>query len=413
MAVKMLTFLGTTTYKECMYKFEEKTHASAFVQIALAQIFAPQDVYVFLTGGEQGSRNRNWEGNQRTGHIKGLKALSADLSTIKFHPVDIPDGRTEEELWDIFARLLEQIEDGDEIIFDITHSFRSLPLIASACIQYVRALKKITLRGIYYGAFEAQDSEGIAPIFDLTTFVDLMDWSQAVHAFTTSGHIAGLKKLLQNEATPLLKASKGQNIEGQGLRDLSTQLDALAQDLATCRGQNIYTYNHRKKLITSIETLKQEPSLVAALKPLLDLLEENIQSRAIQGSEATRIVRRGFEAVHWCLDHGQTQQAYTFLQETIITYVCLIRGKNYQDRDTRKECALALINASQRKASQSAKEQEWVQGLPEEIFKEYDALSKYRNDINHCGIVETIPAKKLQQRITNSFEIFRKHLSLT
>jgi len=416
MSLKMLTFLGNGLYSECVYEFHGKRCATSFVQVALAQIFEAEEVCVFVTQREQGSRSRNWDGNQIKDSqpflIKGLAAQASELPHIRFRAVDIPDGRSMDELWKIFDRLLDCIDDGDEIIFDVTHSFRSIPIMALASIQYVRTLKNITLRGIYYGAYEARDEQtNTAPVFDLTAFVTLMDWSQAVNAFTMTGNMDGMKTMLQAESAPRCRATRGRDPEGCLLRDFGKELDAFGQNLATCRGRNIYDTDHSGNLRGLIEKLRDSTSL-AALKPLLDLLEGKIQSLEVPGSERMATVRRGFEAVRWCMAHGQIQQAYTFLQETIITYVCLIRGKDFQSHKIREQCSSALLCASKSKGEISESGHEWVVGLHEDVLSVFDALSKRRNDINHCGITEPVTHDKLRKELERIFNILLKHLSL-
>lgn len=420
MALKMLTFLGTNRYKECSYSFDNQSCASPFVQIALARILKPETVCVFVTTGEAGSRTRNWEGKQITFKdnvqipcpIEGLEILSAQVSNTRFQAVDIPDGGSMEELWEIFARLLECVDDGDEIIFDVTHSFRSLPIMALAGIQYVRALKNITLRGIYYGAYEARNQEtNTAPVFDITAFVTLMDWSQAVNAFTLTGNMDGMRTLLQAESAPRCRATQGRDPEGCLLRDFGKELDAFAQNLATCRGRNIYDTDHSGNLRGLIEKLRECTSL-AALKPLLELLEGKIRGLEVPGAERMTTVRRGFEAVRWCMAHGQIQQAYTFLQENIITYVCLVRGKDYQNLKTREQCVSALVCASQRKGDLSDNQRDWVLDLHEEVIRVFDTLSKRRNDLNHCGITEPVTPDKLRKELERILNILLEHLSL-
>jgi CRISPR-associated DxTHG motif protein len=46
--------------------------------------------------------------------------------------VDIPEGRSEQELWEIFDRVASAVDEGDTILLDITHAFRSIPMIVFA-----------------------------------------------------------------------------------------------------------------------------------------------------------------------------------------------------------------------------------------------------------------------------------------
>lgn len=93
----------------------------------------------------------------------------------------IPIGANEEELWEIFKNIFETIGQEEELYIDITHSLRNIPIQLLAVISYARAIKNVTVNGIYYGAFEVGkfNEEGVkeAPILNLLTFLDILDWS--------------------------------------------------------------------------------------------------------------------------------------------------------------------------------------------------------------------------------------------
>ena len=57
------------------------------------------------------------------GVINELKNCLGDV----VKEVPIPEGRSEEELWQIFDICVAQVAEGDQIILDVTHGFRSLP----------------------------------------------------------------------------------------------------------------------------------------------------------------------------------------------------------------------------------------------------------------------------------------------
>ena len=57
-------------------------------------------------------------------------------------PVNIPDGLKQNEIWEIFDKIVENIDAGDEIYFDMTHSFRFLPMLAITVLNYSRVIKK-------------------------------------------------------------------------------------------------------------------------------------------------------------------------------------------------------------------------------------------------------------------------------
>ena len=88
------------------------------------------------------------------------------------------------------------LEENDEIILDITHAFRSIPLLIFIVAAYLRQVKNVKLKHIIYGAFEARDTEtDQTPIFDLTPFVELLDWMNAVNIFQNSGDARPIARL--------------------------------------------------------------------------------------------------------------------------------------------------------------------------------------------------------------------------
>lgn len=105
-------------------------------------------------------------------HFETLRQRLGDL--VQF--VDIPEGRSEAELWQIFERCNEIVCEGDKVLLDITHAFRSLPLIVFVVAAYLRRTKNVTISHIVYGAFEARDEQNRVPISDLTLLLDLLDW---------------------------------------------------------------------------------------------------------------------------------------------------------------------------------------------------------------------------------------------
>jgi CRISPR-associated DxTHG motif protein len=95
----------------------------------------------------------NWLDNghidQKTGTPKkrnGLEQCIAALG-LKCEVVNtsIPDGRNEMEIWKLFRIFEKQIPSDSEVYVDITHSFRSLPMLAMVALNYAKITKKISI----------------------------------------------------------------------------------------------------------------------------------------------------------------------------------------------------------------------------------------------------------------------------
>nr|MDO8088850.1 TM1812 family CRISPR-associated protein [Candidatus Sigynarchaeum springense] len=158
-------------------------------------------IVIYLT---REAEDRNWKDNghkDRDGkplQRVGLEHCIRDLGLrCKVEPVkDIPPGRTTDELWSIFESIVATIGTGDEVIADVTHGFRALPMLMTLVLNYTRLVKESRVTGLYYGAIEAlgtpKQIEAIPPehrdvhVLDLLLFGNLMDWTQAVESFLDS-----------------------------------------------------------------------------------------------------------------------------------------------------------------------------------------------------------------------------------
>ena len=150
-----ISFLGTNNYIQCHYVVNGKTSApTRFVQDALINHYCTDwsnndEIIIFGTAGKNGSEIKNWLDRGQVRELensvlenKGLygilksKNLKVRLNDITL----IPEGFSETEIWRIFKIVFEKIQTGDEIFFDVTHAFRSIPIFSTIffkfCINY-------------------------------------------------------------------------------------------------------------------------------------------------------------------------------------------------------------------------------------------------------------------------------------
>ena len=175
----LISFLGTGSYESCRYVHPEngQTFEARFMTAAAARLFDASAVTVIATG----------EAQQKHG-LALIDALAqAALPQPRF--VLVAAGRNERELRSNFRILRDEIAGGgDGVILDITHGFRSQPFFAGAVVQHLRALGAAATLRIVYGAFDARDpASGRTPVWDLTAFADLADWTAALHTFEQTG----------------------------------------------------------------------------------------------------------------------------------------------------------------------------------------------------------------------------------
>jgi len=149
---------------------------------AFGQIFGATEIVVLATVKAEGT------------HGEGLRS---ELAAGRLPVPDvrhIPHGDAPGDLWVIFDELADALrigEDGEdtEVVLDITHGFRAQPFFGAAVVSFLRAVESrpASLR-VVYGAFEQVDEQaGEAPVWDVTTFVELLDWTNALLLFLRTG----------------------------------------------------------------------------------------------------------------------------------------------------------------------------------------------------------------------------------
>lgn len=405
MAKKFFSFLGTGEYKEGIYEFdktESGRYKTNFVQEALINTACKgwedgDKAIIFLT---DLAKKKNWYNEEDEN--KRLKSNLEKSSHIEVLPVSIPDGKSEEEIWNIFDILINQINENDEIIFDITHSFRSIPMLALVVLNYAKVVKNAKILGIYYGAWEARDGNNIVPIFDLMPLDEMLEWSQAVNTFMKYGNSGHLKDLSTSILRPKLPTEKW----ARDTRALIDKLDDFTMGLYTCRGMTVKESKASKKSIAAaseevkekILKLKENEEEIQ-LKPLIPLIckiEDNVKD-----FHECNNLKNGIATIKWSIDNNLIQQAYTALDETMKTYICVKYGLDstkYSDREDIAQTALKVRCSNK-------EESEWIinnkyetqvrkiaGNLDDDLIKLSSKITEKRNDINHFGFNENVAA---------------------
>jgi CRISPR-associated Csx2 family protein len=89
-----------------------------------------------------------------------------------------------------------------EVAFDITHSFRSLPVYNLVIFNYIKNVTKydIVISHIYYGNIDARhELGGKAPIVDLKDLVDVLNLTNGVTEFKNTGNAISLLSLVDTK----------------------------------------------------------------------------------------------------------------------------------------------------------------------------------------------------------------------
>lgn len=395
-----LSFLGTNDYLECIYQFpESESVQTKYTQIAVIQkhISEINEFIFFLT---EDAKKLNWEGD--TMLKSKLKKLNIDESKIK--TIDIPNGFNNNELLEIFTKLVNNIPDNANLIIDVTHSFRSLPITLSSVLNYLKKVKNVQIVHIYYGAFEVLGNprdvkntpivNRIAPMLDITYLSAIQDWTTAIDHFLKFGNISKLKQLSETTLNPILAETRGQDQLASKIRYIVNTLNDLLTSIYTCRSNTLLEIFSKNNNKSKLDTLLEYLNFILNNNYLLPQLNEpfqKIKERVISINDENPIMS-SIKTVQWCIDFNWIQQGYTLLQENICSYIIKLFNKDFNNKEERESLTSAL-NIIFKKIP----EQEW-KGNKEmirfyfnqqdklfEISELYCYLTDYRNDINHSG----------------------------
>jgi CRISPR-associated DxTHG motif protein len=388
-----ISFLGTNKYTECVYKLsKQRSSVVKFVQSALAELFVKEKgdkYFVFTT---QGAIAENWQGLQNE--------INRITPNVPIENIEIPEGKNEQEIWKIFQLVFDCLEERDEVFFDITHGFRSLPLLASALLQYAKFLKNISVKAIYYGAFETlgvikdvlekypNPADRIVPVFDLTAFSEIQDWAAAANNFISFGNTKQLSQLTHSNIIRIIQNQNGSIEETtKDINTLNKNIVSLSNEIKTNRGKDIIEGKSAEKIVSVLQTLEQ--SSIPALNPILEQIKTSVEKIFVAKNDVGNMLA----AVNWCIDKQLVQEGLTILQEGIIT---LLLNRDYCNREKRQVVSGYLQNQNQNNFENKTKLTDneveklkrQLENVPQikTISETYKNISDIRNDINHAGM---------------------------
>lgn len=187
-STRLVGFLGAQNYKEATYALNNMFETGSLMPVVLAKLLGCKRVSVLATSEAEAANGQKLRAE--------LEALGVELDLRR-----IPSGRSEDELQDqfrVFRDLLIETADGP-LAIDITLGFRIQPFFAAAGLSVLAATGRLSPdTRIYYGAFDDRDGN-TSPIWELTGFLDMIDFAMAAAVFRQSGDGRPLANALERE----------------------------------------------------------------------------------------------------------------------------------------------------------------------------------------------------------------------
>jgi len=329
-----ISFLGTNNYVQCRYDINGVVSAPVrFVQEALidqvCKDWTEKDrIFIFCTSkettGENGSKEINWLNNgqprvteelEKIGLQHRLQELQARIglkAQIEEH--DIEAGFSEEEIWGIFETVYAKLQTDDQIYFDVTHAFRSIPLFSIVLFNYSKFMMDTRLVSIMYGAFEKLGpaykvkeqpiEQRVAPVIDLTNIARLQEYNQIASSLTEFGKVKQLKEAI---------ASNQESASDQTIRNLAESISELDEYIATIDLKELKSGKFIRKFRSYYKNIRKKKILVKPISNILDELYQETEDFTEENS-----YRNIEAAINWTIKHDMLMQAYPLAAEYII-----------------------------------------------------------------------------------------------
>lgn len=424
----LITFLGTGEYEQVSYEWPDGRRIETSLFPTALPRFLPEirSASVFVTEKSEGKRGRDldaeWPAPWRPEHVL------------------IPNGSSADELWTIFDKVVGAVPGDCRVVFDITHAFRSIPLISVLAVAYLWSARDIQLQALVYGAYEAKSGDPpIAPVFDLTPMVNLLEWLAAVERFRH--HLDGepLRHLLnqiqrrahqsQSPQAPTQRKNVGDAIDPNGVDRREGQVAATRKKEAPTQlrnaGDAISRLTNALLLGRVREVLTEAPKLLNALgnpqlhdeagrwaKPFSHVLEplRAVLRQIAQGPQTD--LDAHYNLARFYNDRRLYVLAITLLREWIISRACQLAGlagEQLFDAARRKEIERVLGECYEARVNNQPlpTEPAWISDFTaERAFDLWFKVPDLRNDIDHAGMrSDPIRTDRLIKNISDLFSL--------
>ena len=347
--IRLVSFLGASPYIPVRYSLDGRSSDRMFtyVQSAICKLLEPDIVEATILTTAEAER-------------KNGAALTQELASVGVHAVTqvpIPDGHSEEELWQIFTAVGQSLQGAARFIFDITHGFRSLPATGVFSLAFYLHLLPASLHRILYGAFEAvADEQGrkppvpegkritavmkempdeqrrcyVAPVLDLTPMHTVTLWAEAAGEWQRTGRAAGIVALTQPFTTAIARQLR--HNRPQALTGLPGRLKLLDDALTLVRHDKIAECADALQQI--VEEAGEQAAGTPQLAPLITLVRQLGESvaplidhkgAAAPGGPAHLSYLRGqLAAAEWHGARGRIVEAFSLLREAVTSSAVLV-----------------------------------------------------------------------------------------
>ncbi len=345
----------------------------------------------------------------------------AELNDARIREIPITIGASNEEMWKLFDAVISQINEGETVIFDITHGLRSIPFLAFLFAAYLKTAKQVTIEAIYYGAFELGDEKKDipAPVIDLSEYVTMLDWITATDQFVQTGNAIRLANLLESREKNAAEALR--SVSRAAFLTQPFSLSKEAQKLQAELKKAASSFVHTSQPFTILAE-----KVVQTFTPFV-LPEEISKDVPVPFEAGEELLSREWDLIEWYYSHGQWMQALTLAREFLVDLVTCKVGNEIdlkpENRNMVERGITGVFKIGKKFRDEFGEERLYTESdlnrfgakfyethpNAQEIATLFDTFSTLRNQLNHAEHKkDALRFSKLVQKIPQELEKVRQ-----
>lgn len=381
MATKLVCTVGTGAYDEVNYRFGGVEKRTKFAPIAVGRCTMESqedlELVALLTD------------EAREKHVEQLEKEAKEESWC-FVPVEIPAGRSEGELWEIFDAFGRELEKGDDLVLDLTHGFRHIPALLLSATQYYTVRKDLNLLGIFYGAYERNEED--TPILDLTPLYDLSEWTYGVRLLRDYRFSTPLGEMLDRVQRRSHRDPRYQPNKFTKLQKVGKPLQSLEAPLVS--GLPLEAGFEAQRALDNARSSEEEIQRIPPMNEPWRELKEQLQEFGLQdpGDKGNVLLtleelQRQGRLIEGYLESGNLWAAANLLREWIISAVIFHSGDtdNWLDYGKKRKPAESKLGT----LSEWNRDERFKEALTEDqrtLVGFWKQVSDRRNALAHAGM---------------------------
>ena len=364
----LISFLGTGSFNPKMFESREYKTVNyhlgdkdlgnyPFVAAAIRKYYSIETVLLVGTAHSMWEDVYRWFSGERASEDVYIEIGTASERATNKSPLEVPRvkeieqalggdskvvliryGLTEEEIREnvnIILGLQDYLQREDELIVDITHAFRSLPIFLMNLLIYLQNVssKKIRISHIHYGMLDIIKELGYAPIIDLRSMMDVQEWITGAYNLKEFGNAYKIADLLEGENKSVASI----------LRNFSDAMNL----------NYLYSMQAETQKLSGVkdsEYVTDLPRLI--INPVVESFVRNFTINTARHRQSLYQLKM----TEWQLEHKKYAQAYLTSNDALITYVCELMGWPWDDFDQRQEAKNLLRDRNSSVTTQEMRE---------------------------------------------------------